>query len=103
MVGPGHDLPPFWVSSQDLDCFVIDNNGFILISEMSQEVRSWGMELGRSLVTQQPCQSKKGLRAPGSNPGLEPIGVKGLKKMEFLLETRVILARLQNSDTFQLR
>lgn len=42
MVGPGHDLPPFWVSSQDLDCFVIDNNGFILISEMSQEVRSWG-------------------------------------------------------------
>ena len=61
------------------------------------------MELGRSLVTQQPCQSKKGLTAPGSNPGLEPIGVKGLKKKEFLLETRVILARLQNSDTFQLR
>lgn len=26
------------LSSQDLDCFIIDNNGFILISERPQEV-----------------------------------------------------------------
>lgn len=41
-VGPG--LMSLPVSPQDLDCFVIDNNGFILISERSQEVRCWGSE-----------------------------------------------------------
>lgn len=30
------------VSPQELDCFVIDNNGFILISGRSQEVRCPG-------------------------------------------------------------
>lgn len=39
-VRPG--LMSLLVSPQDLDCFVIDNNGFILISERSQEVRCWG-------------------------------------------------------------
>lgn len=38
----GLALTSFWVSSQDLDCFVIDNNGFILISERPQEVRHSG-------------------------------------------------------------
>lgn len=32
---------------QDLDCFVIDNNGFILISERPQEVSCWGARMGR--------------------------------------------------------
>uniref|UniRef100_A0A452RSH1 Calcium voltage-gated channel auxiliary subunit alpha2delta 4 n=1 Tax=Ursus americanus TaxID=9643 RepID=A0A452RSH1_URSAM len=35
--GPGRHL--LLVSPQELDCLVIDNNGFILISERSQEVR----------------------------------------------------------------
>lgn len=39
--GEGLASPPFWISPQDLDCFVIDHNGFILISERPQEVRHW--------------------------------------------------------------
>nr|XP_008533355.1 PREDICTED: voltage-dependent calcium channel subunit alpha-2/delta-4 isoform X4 [Equus przewalskii] len=36
----------------DLDCFVIDNNGFILISEMSQEVGRFLGEVDGALMTQ---------------------------------------------------
>lgn len=37
----GPEFTSLWVSSQDLDCFIVDNNGFILISERPQEVRCW--------------------------------------------------------------
>lgn len=95
--------PPFWVSPQDLDCFVIDNNGFILISGRPQEVRHWGSGVrGKSRHPTAPA-SKKGLIGSGSNTGLELIRVKDLKKMVSLLETKTTIARLQNSDTFQLR
>uniref|UniRef100_A0ABI7XKZ4 Calcium voltage-gated channel auxiliary subunit alpha2delta 4 n=1 Tax=Felis catus TaxID=9685 RepID=A0ABI7XKZ4_FELCA len=74
-------------SCQDshLDCFVIDNNGFILISERSQEVRHWEVELGGNQVIWQPGQPGE-----GSNPGLEQMRVNGLKKTESLLETKSI-------------
>ncbi|GAB5573408.1 voltage-dependent calcium channel subunit alpha-2/delta-4 isoform X2 [Prionailurus iriomotensis] len=41
-----------WVSLQHLDCFVIDNNGFILISERSQEMGRFLGEVDGALMTQ---------------------------------------------------
>ncbi|ELK02612.1 Voltage-dependent calcium channel subunit alpha-2/delta-4 [Pteropus alecto] len=43
----------FWAATQqDLDCFIIDNNGFILISERSQEVGRFLGEVDGALMTQ---------------------------------------------------
>uniref|UniRef100_A0A8D2HLW3 Calcium voltage-gated channel auxiliary subunit alpha2delta 4 n=1 Tax=Urocitellus parryii TaxID=9999 RepID=A0A8D2HLW3_UROPR len=42
---------------QDLDCFVVDNNGFILISERSQEVGFWGARPGEKGVTMYDYQA----------------------------------------------
>uniref|UniRef100_A0AC11BYC4 Calcium voltage-gated channel auxiliary subunit alpha2delta 4 n=1 Tax=Ovis aries TaxID=9940 RepID=A0AC11BYC4_SHEEP len=43
----------FWAATrQDLDCFVVDNNGFILISERPQEVGRFLGEVDGALVTQ---------------------------------------------------
>ncbi|TKC45808.1 hypothetical protein EI555_021311 [Monodon monoceros] len=43
----------FWAATrQDLDCFVIDNNGFILISERPQEMGRFLGEVDGALMTQ---------------------------------------------------
>ncbi|XP_032110350.1 voltage-dependent calcium channel subunit alpha-2/delta-4 isoform X3 [Sapajus apella] len=43
----------FWVATQqDLDCFVVDNNGFILISERSQEMGRFLGEVDGAVMTQ---------------------------------------------------
>ncbi|MBZ3887806.1 Voltage-dependent calcium channel subunit alpha-2/delta-4 [Sciurus carolinensis] len=43
----------FWAATeQDLDCFVIDNNGFILISERSQETGRFLGEVDGAVMTQ---------------------------------------------------
>uniref|UniRef100_A0A452U5R3 Calcium voltage-gated channel auxiliary subunit alpha2delta 4 n=1 Tax=Ursus maritimus TaxID=29073 RepID=A0A452U5R3_URSMA len=49
-VGPGRHL--LLVSPQELDCLVIDNNGFILISERSQEMGRFLGEVDGALMTQ---------------------------------------------------
>ncbi|KAB1254416.1 Voltage-dependent calcium channel subunit alpha-2/delta-4 [Camelus dromedarius] len=46
-------LPPVWrCGGADLDCFVVDNNGFILISERPQEMGRFLGEVDGALVTQ---------------------------------------------------
>uniref|UniRef100_F6ZI71 Calcium voltage-gated channel auxiliary subunit alpha2delta 4 n=1 Tax=Callithrix jacchus TaxID=9483 RepID=F6ZI71_CALJA len=43
----------FWAATQqDLDCFVVDNNGFILISERSQEMGRFLGEVDGAVMTQ---------------------------------------------------
>lgn len=61
--GQGPTMTSFRVSPQELDCFIIDNNGFILVSERPQEVRYREAELGRGRVLPQPGQARKGLRS----------------------------------------
>lgn len=56
--------PPSLASPQDLDCFVIDDNGFVLVSERPQEVRRQG-----SIPQPQPVSR---LTAPGSSPAQSP-------------------------------
>ena len=82
--GPGRHLLP--VSPQELDCLVIDNNGFILISERSQEVRypGSGRRGVRSSLTQPGLSRASG---PGSRGGFGQVRVNGLKQAESLPET----------------
>lgn len=62
MAGPGLTSR---VSPQDLACFVIDNNGFIVISERPQEVSARATESGGTHVTPLPT----GVTAAGSQSG----------------------------------
>uniref|UniRef100_A0A2K6LKL1 Calcium voltage-gated channel auxiliary subunit alpha2delta 4 n=1 Tax=Rhinopithecus bieti TaxID=61621 RepID=A0A2K6LKL1_RHIBE len=57
----------------DLDCFVIDNNGFILISKRSHEVSHWGCRMrGRGQQEdwrhRAATPAKESPTAPGGNP-----------------------------------
>ncbi|XP_054433169.1 voltage-dependent calcium channel subunit alpha-2/delta-4 [Pteronotus mesoamericanus] len=50
--GAGDGLCPKSCQDSDLDCFVIDNNGFILISERSQEIGRFLGDVDGALMTQ---------------------------------------------------
>uniref|UniRef100_A0A8C6EDB7 Calcium voltage-gated channel auxiliary subunit alpha2delta 4 n=1 Tax=Microcebus murinus TaxID=30608 RepID=A0A8C6EDB7_MICMU len=56
---------PQTCEDRDLDCFVVDNNGFILVSERAHEVSCWGNRAGREggwgPDLQQLLQPKTGL------------------------------------------
>lgn len=58
--GQGPTMTSFWVSPQELDCFIIDNNGFILVSERPQEVRyrGSGIREGKSPATAGPSKER---------------------------------------------
>ena len=58
-------MTSFWASPQDLDCFVVDNNGFILISERPQEVRRSEAELEGRGRSHRPVTST--VKKAGSN------------------------------------